>query len=164
MTARVRINVPAAYQVAGQDAYVFVERVLQEMLFLARIQASAGPYSTGELAASLELQGPVLRTPYVRGAIGSRLNYALAVHDGARQHDIFPKGAPHVYRFESRKRPQLKFYWRKEGRVAYFPHIPGSLSTVGRSHPGIRQARRFLADPLELVGRRYGFRVVVTDL
>lgn len=161
--ARVRINIPKAYAVAGRDAEAFMERVLQEMRAGAIAILAHGEYVTGEMAASIELQGPKVYGTQVRGAVGSRLDKALVVHDGAKVHDIFPKASSHTYRFGSRRRPQLKFFWRRAGRIAYFPHIPGSPRTVGRSHPGMR-GKKYLEIPLQVVGRRHGFKVTTRDI
>jgi hypothetical protein len=163
MVAKVRINVPKAYAVAGMDASRFMELVLQEMRARAVSILSHGPYTTGSLAGTIELQGPKIFGTEVRGAIGSRADNALVVHDGARVHEIFPKEAGHVYRFGSRKRPQLKFFWRKAGRVAFFPHIPGSPHTVGRSHPGMK-GKKYLEIPLVEVGRHHGFKVTTRGI
>lgn len=161
--ARVRINIPKAYAVAGKDAAQFMEMVLQEMRAGAVAILSEGPYVTGEMAASIELQGPKVYGTQVRGAVGSRLPQALVVHDGASVHDIFPKNASHFYRFGSRKRPQLRFFWRKAGKVVYFPHIPGSARRIGYSHPGMR-GKKYLEIPLQVVGRRHGFKVTTRDI
>ncbi len=163
MVARVRIYVPIAYGVAERDSHRFMEGVLQEMRTMAVGIVGRGQYTTGRLASSIELQGPKTYGLQVRGAIGSRLPYALAVHDGAEIHEIFPKNIGHVYRFGSRKRPQLKFFWRKAGRIAYFPHIPGSLHTIGHSHPGMR-GKKYLEIPLVTVGRRHGFKVTTRGI
>lgn len=119
---------------------------------------SGGRYSTGELAATMELQGPKVYGEQVRGAVGNRSDHALVVHNGASVHDIFPIGVPHVYQFSRRGRPQLRFLWR--GRIAFFPQIPGAHGTIGRSHPGMR-GKRYLEIPLEVVGRRHGFKVTI---
>lgn len=161
--ARVKIYIPIAYHVANQAAEHFMERVLQEMRAGAVGILSEGPYVTGKMASSIELQGPRIYGTQVRGAVGSRLPEALVVHDGAKVHEIFPKGSSHTFRFGSRRRPQLKFFWRRAGRVAYFPHIPGAAHTVGRSHPGMR-GKKYLEIPLEIVGRRHGFKVTTRDI
>jgi len=161
--ARVRINIPKAYAVAGKDAAEFMEMVLQEMRAGAVAILSQGSYTTGELAASIELQGPKVYGTQVRGAVGSRLDKALVVHDGAKVHDIFPKGAAHVYRFGSRRRPQLRFFWRRAGRVVFLPHIPGAAHKIGSSHPGMR-GKKYLEIPLEVVGHRHGFKVTTRDI
>lgn len=163
MTAKVRINIPKAYFVAGRDASVFMEQVIQEMKAGAIAILAEGEYVTGKLASTLELQGPRIYGTEVRGAVGSRAPNALVVHDGADVHEIFPKSAAHVFRFGSKRRPQLKFFWRRAGRVAFFPHIPGSPHTVGRSHPGMR-GKKYLEIPLLAVGRKHGFKVTTRDI
>jgi hypothetical protein len=164
MVAKVRVNFPLAVFASERAAAGFMETVLQEIAAGARAIAATGTYSTGELASSIEIQGPLIVGTQIRGAIGSRLDYALAVHDGAKQHWIFPKGAWGVIRFGSRKRPQLKFYWRREGRVAFFPHIPGGPGRVGLSHPGIRYGKRFLEIPMVAVARRHGLNIKTRDV
>ena len=164
MAAKVRVNFPLAVFASERAASEFMEMILQEIAAGARAIAGTGAYSTGELASSIELQGPLVVGTQIRGAVGSRLNYALAVHDGAKQHWIFPKGAQGVVRFGSRKRPQLKFYWRREGRVAFFPHIPGGRGRVGLSHPGIRYGKRFLEIPMVAVARRHGLNIRTRDV
>lgn len=161
--ARVKIYVPIAIATANRSATDFMEGVLQEMRTMAASIVSEGEYATGRMAASLELQGPLIRGETVRGAVGSRLDEALVVHDGAKIHEIFPKNAVHIYRFGSHRRPQLKFFWRRKGRVAFFPHIPGGANTVGHSHPGMK-GKKYLEIPLQIVGRRHGFKVTTRDL
>lgn len=164
MVARVRINIPYTYQVAGRDASHFMESTMQEIRAMAVGILSQGEYVTGRLASSLELQGPKVYGTEVRGAVGSRAENALVVHDGAKIHEIFPKADPaHIYRFGSIKKPQLKFFWRKVGRVAYFPHIPGSSHTVGHSHPGMK-GKKYLEIPLQIIGRRHGYKVTTRGL
>jgi hypothetical protein len=164
MVAKVKVNFPLAVFASERAASEFMEVILQEMATGARAIAATGTYSTGELASSIEIQGPLVVGMQIRGAIGSRLDYALAVHDGAKQHWIFPKGAWGVMRFGSRKRPQLKFYWRREGRVAFFPHIPGGRGRIGLSHPGIRYGKRFLEIPMVAVARRHGLKIRARDV
>lgn len=113
--------------------------------------ALGGPYSrTNALALSIRTSGPALvplggGDVMVFGAVYSRLNYAASVEHGAAIHPIFPKGAPHIYRFGSRRRPQLSFIWR--GRRVVTPHVPMSASTIFRSHPGQR-GKHFLVKAL----------------
>lgn len=164
MTARVKVVFPLAIKAADKSAVEFMEVILQEIAAGARAIASTGSYSTGELASSIEIQGPLVVGTQVRGAVGSRLDYALAVHDGAKPHWIFPKGAQGVIRFGSRKAPQLRFYWRREGRVAFFPHIPGGPGKIGRSHPGIRYGKKYLEIPMVAVARRHRLNVRTRDV
>ena len=140
-----------------------VRQVLLETEFEAKLIASTGPYSTGRLADSIEAQGPTETLTGISGSVGSNLSYAKVAHNGAKIHVIFPKGAPHVYRFGSRRRPQLHFFWRKVGRAVYMPHIPGGRSKVGISHPGM-EGLHYLTDPMRRVARRHGFRVIIRNV
>ncbi len=164
MTARVKVIFPLAIKAADKSAVEFMEVILQEIAAGARAIAATGSYATGELASSIEIQGPLVVGTQVRGAVGSRLDYALAVHDGAKAHWIFPKGAQGVIRFGSHKRPQLRFFWRRQGRIAFFPHIPGGARTVGRSHPGIRYGKKYLEIPMVAVARRHRLNVRTRDV
>lgn len=161
--ARVKIYIPVAIASANRSAEDFMETVLQEMRAAAVAIVSEGEYATGRMASSLELQGPLIRGETVRGAVGSRLDEALVVHDGAKIHEIYPKRSVGVWRPGSHRKPQLKFFWRRKGRFAYFPHIPGGDNTVGISHPGMK-GKKYLEIPLKIVGRRHGFKVTTRDL
>ena len=140
-----------------------VRQVLYETEFGAKIMTSGGPYSVGNLADSIHSDGPNVSASSVSGSVGSRLKYAASVHDGAKVHWIFPKAARDVLRFNSRRRPQLKFYWRKVGRIVYLPHVPGSLDKIGHSHPGVK-GKHYLTEPLRAAARRHGFRFIRIDL
>jgi hypothetical protein len=164
MSVKVTINIPKTYAVGTEDARKFLAMVMREMLAMSRTIASEGEYSTGILAAHTQMDGPRIEGTRVRGTIYNSLNYALSVEKGAKRHDIFPKAAAHTYRFGTRKRPQLKFFWHRAGRIAYFPQIPGSPGTIGRSHPGIRHPKKFLSTPLLVVGVRHNLQVTTTDL
>lgn len=156
--ARVRISRFAVRRVSQRLTADFLDRVLDEILLEAYAIARSGPYATGRLAESLHKVGPRASALRVTGEIRTNLSYANSVHDGAKVHNIFPKAAPQVYRFGSRKRPQLKFFWRRVGRVVYLPHIPGTASRIGRSHPGIKTGKHFLTIPLEAAARRHNMR------
>lgn len=117
----------------------------------------AGEYSKGALAASLYIRGPYLITTgrasvHVEGSVGSVLPYAASVERGAEVHNIFPKGSGHFYRFGSRRRPMLRFVWR--GRIVFTPHVPMSVTTIGRSHPGQR-GKRYLRNAAIETALRY---------
>jgi hypothetical protein len=142
----------------------FTRRVLLEIEAQAKIITLQGEYASGALAESITIDGPRLEGTKIRGSVGTRKDYARAVHDGAKVHWIFPKGATGFIRFGSRRKPQLKFFWRREGRVVFMPHVPGSRNKIGHSHPGIRYGKRFLAIPLEAAGRRHNMRVTIDDL
>lgn len=140
-----------------------VRQVLYETEFGAKAIARGGPYSVGNLADSIRSDGPHVVPGAVNGTVGSNLSYAKSVHDGAKVHWIFPKAAKGVIRFGSRRRPQLRFFWRRAGRVVYLPHIPGSPGRIGHSHPGVK-GKHFLTEPLRNAARRHGFRFVRFDL
>lgn len=136
------------------------DKVMKDMQRVARLNASGGEYSRGNLARSIFRSGPLILGYSANGTVGSRLKYAKIVEKGAKVHDIFPKGAPHVYRFHGNRRPMLKFVWR--GRVRYFNQIPGGPGTIGRSHPGMR-GKHYLARAMVRVAARYRLRVVVFE-
>lgn len=158
--AEVRLSRFAIRRKSRRVATEIVDRVLDEVLFEAFIIARSGQYATGRLAQSLHKVGPRPVGLRVEGSVRSDLNYAASVHNGAEIHQIFPRAAPHVYRFGSRRRPQLKFFWRRVGRVVFLPHIPGARSRIGRSHPGIAHGKHFLTIPLRDAARRHNLRVV----
>lgn len=136
------------------------DKVLKAMQEEARIKASTGEYSRGNLVRSIYRSGPFVVGYNATGTVGSRLKYARAVERGARVHDIFPKGVG-TYRFGKVQRPALKFQWR--GRTVYFNQIPGARSTIGRSHPGQR-GKHYLAKSLVSVAARYNLRVIIRDI
>lgn len=136
-------------------------RVLDQLQDEARVRASGGEYSTGRLASSIYKSGPQVLGTMVRGSVGSRLGYAAVVEKGARIHNIFPKGAPHIYRFGAKRRPMLRFVWH--GHVVYMNQVPGGPGTVGRSHPGMR-GKHWLSKSLVSVALRNNFKVVVYDI
>lgn len=140
-----------------------VTNLLNDVALAAKVIASSGSYATGQLADSIDIDGPRVEGGLIVGSVGSDLPYANVVHDGAARHNIFPKAAPGLWRFGDRGRPQLKFYWRKLGRVVYFPHIPASPNTMGFSHPGFK-GKKYLSTPLRVFGRAQGFRVTTIEL
>lgn len=140
-----------------------VRQVLYETEFGAKAMTRGGPYSVGNLADSIHSDGPNASVSSVSGTVGSRLKYAAAVHDGAKVHWIFPKASKGVIRFGSRRRPQLKFFWRRAGKVVFMPHIPGSAARIGHSHPGVK-GKHYLTEPLRAAARRHGFRFIRIDL
>lgn len=142
-----------------EHAVATVRQVMYEVQFAARAKLLSGPYTTGNLADSIKTDGPVVVGDRVLGSVGSSLRYAAAVHDGAKVHPIFPKAAKGIYRFGSRRRPQLRFFWRKVGRTVYLPHIPGARHKVGLSHPG-QPGKHYLSEPLRRSARLHGFRVI----
>lgn len=148
----------------GKDrARQLVRQVLLETEVQAKVTTAAGPYTTGRLSHSIQHQGPFDTPTGVQGTVGSDLIYARMVHNGVKVHAIFPHGAPHVFRFGSQRRPQLHFFWKKRGRYAFFPHIPGGPATMGRSHPG-QKGSKYLTNAMRDSARRHGFRVRIREL
>lgn len=161
--ATVRIFKIALSKNAKKLAHQLVKAVLLETEVGAKVATLGGPYSTGALSNSIFKDGPHETLTGVRGSVGSRLPYALAVHRGVKIHEIFPKGAPGLYRFNSRRKPQLHFFWRRVGKAVFLPHIPGSPSKIGRSHPGMK-AQHYLTDPMQDAARRHRFRAIIYDV
>jgi hypothetical protein len=161
--ARVKMYKAALQATSRAEALRLVDRLLDEVTLASKIIAASGSYATGRLADSIDKDGPRVTGNMITGSVGSDLPYADTAHDGSPIHAIFPKQAPGVYRFGSRKAPLLKFYWRRLGRVVYFPHIPGSINTLGHSHPGYK-GKKYLSGPLKVFGRAQGFRVTSVQI
>lgn len=161
MVYRVRVHHAALRIQSTAMAARHLNRVIDFVHDSAVKGAAGGPYSTGRLASSIYRHGPIPIGDTVRGEVGSKLSYAVIVERGARVHSIFPKGAPRTYRFGDRRRPQLKFVWR--GRVVYTPHVPMSVSTIGRSHPG-SPGKHFLLRALMRASARYRMQLRVVDI
>lgn len=142
-----------------------VNEVLNGTVFGAKALTApgTGPYTTGHLASTIEKEGPHVAGRLVTGAVVAKASYAEIAHDGAGVHNIFPVDAPHLWRFGSRRKPQLKFYWRRAGRTVYAPHIPMSPNYIGVSHPGY-EGKKYLSTPLRQMARLYGFRYMTTEL
>lgn len=162
--ATVRINHAQARVVSIEAGVKLVTQVLYEIEFEAKIMAAGGPYSVGYLSESIDREGPIVTGTTIRGSVGSNLPYAASVHDGAKIHPIFPKAAAHIYRFGTHRRPQLRFFWRRAGRVVFMPQVPGSPTTIGRSHPGIKSGKKYLTEPLRDAARRHRMRVITYDV
>ncbi len=137
--------------------------VLNDIEREAKFLTATGRYTKGKLSASIYNTGAIPRGQRVVGSVGSRLNYAKSVESGAKRHDIFPKRAPHIYRFGRERRPTLKFYWAKAGRTVYPNQIPMSPGTIGVSHPGQR-GKGFLRIPLLDAAVRHRMRVIIYDV
>lgn len=137
------------------------ERLLSEIQDAARINAMGGEYSKGRLAQSIFKTDAFVIGRSANGSVGSRLPYAKIVEQGARVHNIFPKGAPHTYRFGRARRPMLKFTWR--GRTVFMNQIPGGPGTIGRSHPG-QPGKHFLVKALVGVAARHQLRVIIFEV
>lgn len=161
MATTVRVFEIPLYNQSTRMARKFAERVLTEVEDEAKLNAAGGIYSKGRLAKSVYKSGPLVLGRTIHGSVGSRLSYASIVEKGARVHNIFPKGAPHIYRFGRKRRPMLKFIWR--GHMVYMNQIPGGPGTIGRSHPGQR-GKHWLSRALISVAHRHNVRVIVYEL
>lgn len=149
--------------ISMKKAVRLIAEVMRETEVEAKFIAGRGPYVTGALAASIQGDGPHVSGVRVRGSVGSDLPYATAVHDGAEIHPIFPKGMRGVYRFgRFAGRPQLRFFWRKRGRIVFMSQVPGSRAKIGVSHPG-QKGKKYLSEPMRAAGRRHGMRVITYD-
>lgn len=162
MAIRVRLHRAEIYVGSHQAATRLMRQLLYEVEFLAKIRTK-GPYSAGILGPSIVSEGPTNIPDGVTGRVGSRLPYAASAESGAKVHPIFPKALRGIYRFGSHRRPQLKFFWRKVGRVVLVPHIPISASRLGRSHPG-QKGKKYLESSLRDVAHRHRMHVVTFDL
>lgn len=166
MATNVRINRASTFVQSREAGAKLVRQVLYEVEFAAKATTLGGPYSVGNLATSIHSEGPTFTPIGVTGRVGSKLPYALSVHDGAKRHAIYPKGYKGGARFggwASHQRPQLKFFWRKAGKVVYFPQIPGAAATVLKSHPG-QKGKQFLTEPLRRSARLHHMRIETLDL
>ena len=140
-----------------------LRKITNELEREAKFLASIGPYTTGRLARSIGTTGPTPTGLKVTSTVGSRLSYAGIVERGAGIHPIFPKGAPHIYRFfgpAATRPPQLKFYWRKAGRTVYTPQVPMGPGTIGVSHPG-QKGKHFLVKAAGTIAVKYRMRLIV---
>ncbi len=166
MAETVRINRAVAFVQSREAARSLVRQVLYEVEFAAKAMTRGGLYSVGNLADSIRHEGPTFTPIGVTGRVGSTLKYARAVHDGAKRHAIYPKGYKGGARFggwASHQKPQLKFFWRKKGRIVYFPQIPGASATVLKSHPG-QKGKQYLTEPLRRSARLHGMHIETIDL
>jgi hypothetical protein len=166
MPVQVRINRATTFVQSREAAAKLVRQVLYEVEFAAKAMTLGGPYSVGNLANSIHSVGPTFTPIGVTGRVGSKLKYAMSVHDGAKRHAIYPKGHKGGARFggwASHQKPQLKFFWRKAGKIVYFPQIPGSVATVLKSHPG-QKGKQYLTEPLRRSARIHHMHIETIDL
>jgi hypothetical protein len=163
MAYTVRINRIATAVQSREAGARLVRQVLYEVEFFAKAVTLGGSYSSGALADSIHSVGPTFDPRGVTGRVGSKLKYAMSVHDGAKVHWIFPKGI-HRARFGGRpKRPMLKFYWRKVGKVVWMNQVPGSRGKIGVSHPG-QPGKKYLTRGLVRSAHLHNMRVETLDL
>ena len=128
----------------SSSALKLVKKVVRDVEVLAKLE-SRGPYSTGRTAASITGRAYLVGSD-ARGEVTAHTPYSHIAHNGARPHKI-PL---------ARRRPgelQLRFYWRKVGRVVTFSQV---------SHPGM-QGKHFLSGPMERVGRGKRFMTFTFD-
>lgn len=152
-------------ETAVEEAFRLTNQVLDGTVLAAKALTApgTGPYTTGHLSSTIHKEGPHVSGRLVTGSVTASAPYATIAHDGARQHEIFPVDAPHLWRFGSHRRPQLKFFWRRVGRTVYAPHIPMSPRYIGISHPGY-EGKKYLSTPLRTMSRIFGFRYITTEL
>lgn len=134
----VRLNTFDIRRLSVRAATRTVEKVVRETEALAKL-AARGPYSTGRLAASIHSSVSVHGRTVV-GEVRSSDRRADMIHDGTVPHVIRPR----------RPGGMLRFYWRKVGHTVTLPKV---------NHPGM-EGKRFLAEPMERVGRRNRFIVI----
>ncbi len=163
MPSKVRIYEARLYLQSTAMAVKFLRRVTREVELEAKANALTGSYATGRLSRSIGSNGPFILGTSVYSNVSTGVSYARAVEHGARIHAIFPKRAPHVYRFGRTGPPMLKFFWRRAGRVAYFPQIPGSPGTIGVSHPGQR-GKGYMLRALRSAAIRHRMRIIVLEI
>ena len=148
--ARIRIYHSRARRQSNEEAADFVRQVLREIAFQAKLHVAFGPYTTGNLARSIRAEAPHIEFGRVSGSVGSNLNYAAAVEDGAGLYG--PRGSKYV--ILPRRRRFLRFYWRKVGRVVTLPSV---------RHPGQR-GKNYLLKAAQSVGRRHNMIVIEREL
>lgn len=137
--ANVRLNKLEIHLVGTRASEKMIREVCRSVELSAKIQLSFGEYTTGALARSIHTDIRYRRNEVI-GTVGSNLDYAEVVHDGAKPHPITPNRAT-----------MLKFYWRKVAATVHFYHV---------NHPGMR-GKFYLTRPLQVAGARHGMRVVI---
>jgi hypothetical protein len=86
-----------------------------------------------------------------RGVVGSYKSYAMSVESGASPHIIRPRAASYGGGLYGRG-GYLRFFWVKRGRWVRMKMV---------NHPG-QKGKHYLRNALISVGRRRGFRVIIT--
>jgi hypothetical protein len=154
-----------AYKIAARE----LRKMTSEIKAIARAEVMDGEYSTGKLASSISATNPRQVGERIESTVHTGNNrYANIVEGGAKIHEIFPKArtrwrksvraayAGGIYRFGDHRAPQLHFFWRKEGKWVFTPHVPMGPGKIGVSHPGMK-GKHFMARALYLVGSRHNF-------
>lgn len=146
---RIYIDHFEVHRVGIAEAERRVREVVRSVEIAAKIATSTGPYSyTKELSRSIRSGFFVART-VVHAEVGSDVSYARIVHNGAEAHIIRPRALATGIEGLYGSGGSLRFYWRKVGKYVAFRKV---------NHPGQR-GKFFLTRPLEVAGRRYGFKV-----
>lgn len=106
----------------------------------------------GRLRASIHTELKTRGQFRVWARIGSNVNYALVVHQGARKHRIVPKNKRY-----------LSFYWDKAPvwMVTQTGPYAGKVKLRRVNHPGMK-GRPYLTVPLLYWGHLRDFKVVLT--
>jgi hypothetical protein len=136
--ARVRINQVELRRVGINAVRKVIDDTARTLEFNAKRAARVGPYATGTLSASITTENHENGSK-VEARVGSYLNYAASVNNGAAAHIIAPVNGT-----------RLSFYWRKVGHRVNLPIV---------HHPGQRGSF-YLTDALQFAGIRNGMRVV----
>jgi hypothetical protein len=145
--AKVTIYKQRAKSLALEHALRQTQRLVRAVTVASKARVGEQAFKTGHLYDSIKSEVRVYSLKVV-GKVGSRLPYAMVVHEGAKPHTIAP-----------RLRRGMKFYWPAGvgspplavGRVVCFK---GKVH-----HPGMR-GRRYLIVPLKQEAPAFGFRVV----
>lgn len=124
-------------------SYRFLKKVTDEVHTEAVLMVSHGPYTTGNLARSLQKRTWIVRDG-AESRVWSTLDYARWVHDGTPRHQIPIPWYPG-------RRPHLKFFWRRVNATVFFAKV---------NHPGQR-GKQFIAIPLIRAARRNNMIVIV---
>ncbi len=145
--ARVVIYKEKANSLSLEHALRQTRKLVQRVQVGAQLRVAQQAFDTGRLLSSLRTEIRVYSLKVV-GSVGSKLPYAMVVHEGAKPHIIAP-----------RLRRGMKFYW--PAGVGNPPLATGRVVCFkGRvHHPGMR-GRRYLIIPLKQEAPAYGFRVV----
>lgn len=80
--------------------------------------------------------------PTMRGVVRVNSGHAASVHDGARPHEITPKGAGYP----------LRFYWGKYGQITGVAGPAGNVARLWKvNHPGNQNPNPWLVRAAETV-------------
>lgn len=107
----------------------------------------------GTLRASVGTDIKIQGQFRVSGRVGSRLNYALVRHRGAKRH-----------RIRAKHKRMLSFYWEKAPpkMVTVSGPYRGKVMLRSVMHPGMR-GTHYLTVPLRFWGREMGYKVYTRE-